>query len=127
MGKNYSQTLENKSSAPLNPPAGLGGGALVVVVAAETGAALVQPPKSSSVATVGAGFEVAAGEEAWAPQPPPKSFGVSVSGTFMDDDGGAAGAGSGVLHAFPPHGSMVAGSALATLAVTGDAAGFGAC
>lgn len=54
----YSQTLENRSSPPPKPVAGLpvdaGGCALWVVVEAETGAALLQPPKSSSCVIAGA-------------------------------------------------------------------------
>ena len=122
----YSQTLENKSSAPPNPPAGLDEAFLLVVVVVDgIGAALAHPPKSSSAATVGAGLEPA--ERAGAPQPPPTSLAVSVSGTFIIEDGAgaAAGAGSGVPQALPPHGSMVVGgSTLATDAVV--LAGFGA-
>ena len=47
----HSQTFENKSSFPPNPPAGLLAlvfAVLVLVVAAVVGAALLQPPKSSS-------------------------------------------------------------------------------
>lgn len=107
----HSQTFENKSSAPPNPPAGF-----VALVTPppptpppppETGAALSQPPKSSSPDIVGAGFE-------GAPQPAPTSFAVRVSGTFIMEAGegvatAPAGSGSGVLHALPPppHGSMV--------------------
>src|SRR5690242_10304246 len=43
----YSQTFENKSSFPPNPPAGLPALA-VVFVAVVVGAALLHPPKSSS-------------------------------------------------------------------------------
>jgi hypothetical protein len=53
----YSQTFENRSSLPPNPPAGFEGAfdCVVVVVCAEAvGAALLQPPKSSSCATCGA-------------------------------------------------------------------------
>lgn len=85
-----------------------------------TGAALSQPPKSSSAATVGAGL----GEGA--PQPAPTSFAVKVSGTFIMEaaegaGAGAAGAGSGsgVLHAFPPQGSMVDEGMLAVTAGVG--------
>lgn len=94
---------------------------LVVVVAVEgTGAALAQPPKSSSAVTAGAGLGPVL------PQPPPISLAVKVSGTFiMEEDGGAAGAGSGVLHALPPQGSMLAGSALATEAVDVATLGLG--
>lgn len=122
----YSQTLEKRSSDPPNPPD------LVLFVVLETGAALVQPPKSSSAATAGAGLEDALG----APQPWPTSFGVNVSGTFIMDAGeNAAGpgdeAGSGVLHAFPPHGSrlpdiMLAAAAFAAL-VTGALRGAEGC
>jgi hypothetical protein len=115
----YSQTLEKRSSDPANPPDLL---FVLVEVVLETGAALAQPPKSSSAATVGAGLEAALG----APQPWPTSLGVKVSGTFIMDAGeGAAGAadgaGSGVLHAFPPHGSrlpdiMLAAAVVAALA-----------
>jgi hypothetical protein len=95
---------------------------VVVVVFDEIGAALVQPPKSSSAATVGVGL-------GGAPQPDPMSLAVNVSGTFIIEaaDGVAAagagagsGTGSGVLHAFPPHGSMFAGSTLADGALAGD-------
>lgn len=127
---NYCQTLENRSSVPPNPPAGLGGAfevvvvVVVVVIVVETGAALAQPPKSSSAATVGAGFELAAGE-AGAPQPAPMSLAVSVSGTFiMVELDGAGAAGSEVLHALPPHGSML-GIMLATEAVDVEVTGFG--
>lgn len=126
----YSHTLEKRSSAPPNPPAGLVG--LVVAVAEvvpdETGAALVHPPKSSSTATVGAGFGAALG----APQPLLMSFAVRVSGTRIMDDAvdGAAGAGSGaasgVLHALPPQGSMLADITLAAVAVATGTSGFGA-
>lgn len=45
----HSQTFENKSSFPPNPPAGLLALVFaVLVVAAVVGAALLQPPKSSS-------------------------------------------------------------------------------
>lgn len=113
--KPHSHTLEKRSSAPPNPPAGLPALEVLEVVAAVgpgvTGAALVQPPKSSSAATVGVGLGSAAG----APQPPPISFAVRVLGTFIMDDavgagagaGAGAGTGSGVLHAFPPQGSMI--------------------
>lgn len=92
----------------------------------ETGAALVQPPKSSSAATVGVGLGAALG----APQPLPMSLAVRVSGTLMDDavDGAAgagAGAGSGVLHALPPQGSMLAGIIPAAAAVAAGTSGFG--
>lgn len=125
----HSQTFENKSSAPPNPPAGF-----VALVTPppptppppETGAALSQPPKSSSPDIVGAGFE-------GAPQPAPTSFAVRVSGTFIMEAGDAvaaapAGSGSGVLHAFPPpHGSMVEERMLAvTVGVdTLDGSGLG--
>jgi hypothetical protein len=48
----YSQTFENKSSLPPNPPAGFVVVLCVVVVV--VGAALLHPPKSSSCATCGA-------------------------------------------------------------------------
>jgi hypothetical protein len=122
--------LEKRSSDPPNPPAGLL--FVLVEVVLVTGAALAQPPKSSSAATVGAGLEAALG----APQPWPTSFGVNVSGTFIMDAGeGAAGAadgtGSGVLQAFPPHGSrladiMLAAAAFAAL-VAGALGGAGGC
>lgn len=127
--ENYSQTFENKSSAPPpNPPAGL-----VEAAVEETGAALSQPPKSSSVATVGAGL----GDGT--PQPPGEmSFAVMVSGTFIisavEGAAGAAGSGSGLDHALPPppHGSMLDGIMLAVTAgvdaegeVTGLRAGAG--
>lgn len=125
----YSHTLEKRSSAPPNPPAGLV--ELVVVVAVvvpdETGAALVQPPKSSSAATVGVGLDAALG----APQPLPMSLAVRVSGTFIIDDAvdGAAragsGAASGVLHALPPQGSMLADIMLAAAAVAVGTSAFG--
>ncbi len=125
----YSQTLEKRSSDPPNPLDDL----LFVVVelVLETGAALAQPPKSSSAATVGVGLEAAVG----APQPLPTSFGVKVSGTFIMDavEGAAADdeAGSGVLHALPPHGSrlpdiMLAVAVLAAL-VLGALGGAGGC
>lgn len=126
----YSQTLENRSSAPPNPPAGLEGALVVVVVVVvvdEMGAALAHPPKSSSAATVGAGLEPA--DKAGAPQPAPISLAVRVSGTFIieAEAAGAAGAGSGVLHALPPQGSMVlGGSTLATEEVVLATDGFGA-
>lgn len=125
----YSQTFENKSSAPPNPPGGLEVVVLVVVVVAvvdeETGAALVQPPKSSSAVTVVGGCGAALG----APQPAPMSLGVSVSGTFiMDDAAGSDGAGSGVFHALLSKGSMFDVNMLGGTAVVVDAAtsGFGA-
>lgn len=124
--ENYSHTFENKSSAPPpNPPAGL-----VEAVVEETGAALSQPPKSSSVATVGAGL----GDGT--PQPPGEmSFAVIVSGTFIisavEGAAGATGSGSGLDHALlpPPHGSMLDGSMLAVTAgvdAEGEIAGLGA-
>lgn len=118
----YSHTLEKRSSAPPNPPAGLVE-LVVVVVPDETGAALVQPPKSSSAATVGVGLGAA-------PQPLPMSLGVKVSGTFIMDavDGAAgagSGAGSGVLQALPPQGSMLADIILAAAAVATGTSGFG--
>lgn len=96
----------------------------------EVGAALAQPPKSSSAATVGAGLLAA--DVAGVPQPAPMSFAVNVSGTFIAleivevvVDG--AGAGSGVLHALLPHGSMLADeSMLVTADVDVVAAAFGA-
>jgi hypothetical protein len=122
--KDYSQTFENKSSAPPNPPAGL-----VEAVVEDRGAALSQPPKSSSAATVGAGL----GDEA--PQPPGEmSFAVMVSGTFIisavEGAAGAAGSGSGLDHALPPpHGSMLDGGMLAVTAgvdTEGEVTGLGA-
>lgn len=117
----YSQTLEKRSSDPPNPPDLL---FVLVEVGLETGAALAQPPKSSSAATVGAGLEAALG----APQPWPTSFGVKVSGTFIMDAGESAaesgdGAGSGVLHAFPPHGSRLPAIMLAAAAFAALGAG----
>lgn len=114
----YSHTLEKRSSAPPNPPAGLVELFVVVVVPDDTGAALVQPPKSSSAATVGVGLGAALG----APQPPPMSLAVKVSGTFIIDavDGAAGagpGVGSGVLQALPPQGSMLADIILTAVAV----------
>lgn len=123
----YSQTLENKSSAPANPPTGL-----VVATGDELGTALAHPPKSSSEVTVGSGFE----EDA-APQPVPMSLAVRVSGTFIieavDVTGGSEGAGSGVVHALSPQGSMVDERRLVAVAVvlvtsvvgTNDGSGFG--
>lgn len=122
-GRNaYSHTLEKRSSAPPNPPAGLVELVVVVAVPAETGAALVQPPKSSSAATVGVGLG--------APQPLPMSLGVNVSGTFIidavDDGAGAgSGTGSGVLQALPPQGSILADIILAAAVVATGSAGFG--
>lgn len=122
--KLYSQTLEKRSSDPPNPPAGLL--VLVVGVGLETGAALAQPPKSSSAATVAAGLGAGVG----APQPLPRSLGVRVSGTFIIDAAEGAGAGatgegarSGVLHAFPPHGSRLPDIMLAAAAVAALGAG----
>lgn len=126
--KVYSQTLEKRSSDPPNPPAGLevfvlGG------VGLETGAALAQPPKSSSAATVGAGFAAGVG----APHPFPRSLGVRVSGTFIVEamDGAAAagdGARSGVLHALPPQGSRLPDIMLAVAALAAVVAGaLGGC
>lgn len=80
--------------------------------------------------TVGAGL-------AAVPHPEPTSFAVSVSGTFIieaaDGAAGAAGPGSGALHALspPPHGSMLDESMLAltagveTAGVSGWALGAG--
>lgn len=121
----YSHTLENKSSFAANPPAAglLPPVLVVVVVVLLTGAALVHPPKSSSGATVAAEVVVvvvvvvlAAG----APQPAPMSRPVRVSGILIESvmegcaevvgfaaGGAGADTGSGVLQAFPPHGSMV--------------------
>jgi hypothetical protein len=88
----------------------------VVVLVVVTGAALVQPPKSSSEATVGVALEELLLDDT--PQPPPMSLAVSISGTFivLEIDGdtagrvvladGDVGAGSGVLQALPPHGSI---------------------
>lgn len=83
---------------------------VVAVVEDETGAALVQPPKSSSAVTVGAGFDAVLG----APQPAPTSFAVRVAGTCIMEVAGSAGpgAGSGVFHAFVSKGSMPAESML---------------
>lgn len=97
----------------------------------DTGAALAQPPKSSSSVTEGAGGLDVVGE---APQPAPTSLAVSVSGSFIIEDGlegaGAAGSGSGVLHAFEPHGSIAAGLRLGMEVVVltglGGSAGLGA-
>lgn len=99
--------MEKRSSdPPPNPPAGLE--VEVEVVPDETGAALVQPPKSSSAATVGVGLD-------GAPQPLPMSLAVRVSGSFImldADDTAGAGAGSGtgseLPQALPPQGSMLA-------------------
>lgn len=98
----------------------------------ETGAALAQPPKSSSSATEGAGgLDAEADEEA--PQPAPTSLAVSVSGSFIIEEGWEAGgaAGSGSLQAFEPQGSMAAELRLAMGAAVltgcgGGAAGLGA-
>jgi hypothetical protein len=90
---------------------------LPVLVFDVVGAALVQPPKSSSAATVGPGLD--AEVLGVAPQPAPMSLEVRVSGIFIvldivEEDGAAAvagaeaGAGSGLLQALPPHGSMLA-------------------
>jgi hypothetical protein len=72
----YSQTFENKSSLPPNPPAGFDvvfDCVVVFVCAGAVGAALLQPPKSSSCATcgaphpglLGAACDVAAGAAGW--------------------------------------------------------------
>ena len=124
----YSHTLEKRSSDPPNPPAGLVELFVVAVCPDETGAALVQPPKSSSAATVGVGFGAALG----APQPPPISLAVNVSGTFIMEDvadgtraaGAGSGAVSGVLHALPPQGSMLADMMPAAAAVAGGTSGL---
>jgi hypothetical protein len=146
----YSHTLENRSSLPPKPPDLL---LLVVeVVAVETGAALVHPPKSSSGATdagaaddvVAAVVDVAMVGLVGTPQPAPMSLDVSVSGilivlakALVDEDdcvvGGivvaaaaGAGAGSGVLQALPPQGSMLAEeSMLVTFEVDVVGAAFG--
>jgi len=117
--------LEKRSSAPPNPPAGLV--ELLLVVAPTEGVmgeALVQPPKSSSAATVGAGLG------GGAPQPLPMSLAVRVSGTFiMDavDDGAGAGAGagtgSGLLQALPPQGSIIPAAAAVAVGISD----FGGC
>ena len=131
--------MENsRSSAPPKLADGLEEGTdgaaeevVVVVVGAngEAGTALVHPPKSSSAATVGAMFFAAGVDVEGSGHPEPISFAVKVSGTFIieaavvDDDGGAAGSGSGgsgVLHALPPHSSMPAtGSMFARLEAAG--------
>lgn len=117
----YSHTFENKSSFAAKPPvAGLL--LLVLVVVLLTGAALVHPPKSSSGATVAAEevvvVVVVVVLAAGAPQPAPISWEVNVSGILIESvmegcvdvvgfAAGGAGAGSGVLQALPPHGSML--------------------
>jgi hypothetical protein len=119
----YSQTLENRSSDPPNPPAGL---EVLVLdgVGLEIGAALAQPPKSSSAATVGAGLAAGGG----APHPFPRSLGVKVSGTFIVEaiEGAVAageGARSGVLHALPPHGSRLPDIMVVVAGALGGAGG----
>lgn len=119
----YSQTLEKRSSDPPKPPAGLVElTPLPAVGPGEMGAALAQPPKSSSAATVGAGLDAGLG----APQPFPTSLAVNVSGTFIIDaaeGAGGAGAGavtgSGVLHALPPHGSIMPAAAAVAVGTAG--------
>lgn len=104
---------------------------VVVVVGGDIGAALVQPPKSSSAATVGAGLDDALGEVG-APQPAPRSFAVSLSGSFIMEDEpvvGGVGVGSGVFQALPaPQGSMEAAENMlfGAAAVVVGAAGLGA-
>lgn len=132
-GINYSQTFENKSSAPLNPPAGLVEGIpmsvdVLAVVEEVTGAALVQPPKSSSAVTV-----VGCLDEVLAPQPAPMSLGVRVSGTFIMVEAEAvvsAGAGSGLFHALASNGSQfdesMFGGMAAVVVVGGSCLGAGA-
>lgn len=124
--EHYSQTLLKRSSAPPpNPPAGLVEPLLFVVVVAEgvMGEALVQPPKSSSAATVGVGLG------AGAPQPLLMSLAVKVSGTFIMDAvdvvgaGAGAGVGSGLLQALPPQGSIIPAAA----AVAAGTSGFAGC
>lgn len=136
----YSHTLENKSSFAANPPeAGLL--PLVLVVVLLTGAALVHPPKSSSGATVAAEVVVVVVVAAGAPQPAPMSREVKVSGIFIESvmegcadvvcfaaGGARVGAGSGVLQAFPPHGSMLdEENMLVTFDVEVVGAAFWAC
>lgn len=93
------------------------------------GTALAHPPKSSSAATVGAGLDTVL-DAAGAPQPAPMSLAVNVSGTFIIEaaveEEGAAGAGSGVLHALLPQGSIFAENILVTVDVVADTSGFGA-
>ena len=126
--------MENRSSAPPNPPTGLedDAGGAVGASNGEAGTALVHPPKSSSVATVGARFFDAGGDVTGADQSRPTSFAVKVSGTFIievavvDDVGGAgSGGSSGTFHALPPHSSMLGGSILATVEVVVETLGFG--
>jgi len=94
---------------------------VAVVIFETTGAALVHPPKSSSGATVAA---VVVDTVAGAPHPAPMSLEVNLSGILiMSADErvvvvvvgggrgaatGGAGVESGVLHALPPQGSMLA-------------------
>lgn len=118
----YSQTFENKSSDPPNPPLGLAvfadEGAVGRLTGAGAGAALAQPPKSSSPETTGAGFDAAG-----APHPLPKSFAVNVAGTRIESaaegalgfGAAGAGAGSGVLQALSPQGSLMAPPNMAVL------------
>lgn len=82
--------------------------------------------------TEGAGGLDAVGE---APQPAPTSLAVSVSGSFIIEEGwegagAAAGSGSGVLQAFEPHGSIAAGLRpgieVVVLTGLGGSAGLGA-
>lgn len=120
----YSQTFEKRSSAPPNPPADFE--LVVAVVVEDTGAALVQPPKSSSAATVGVGLAV---EDVL--HPLLISLAVKVSGILimLDVEGPAgagvdAGTGSGVPQALLPQGSMLAVIALAVAADTAGAAGL---
>lgn len=97
--------------------------ATVVLVPGEVGTALAHPPKSSSAATVGAGFEAAL--EDGTPQPAPMSLAVNVSGTFIIDSvlEGTGGAGSGVLQASAPQG--FAENMLVAVEVAAETSAFG--
>lgn len=110
LSTNFSQPhgLSNGSEPPPNPPPPAFGGLVATGDCAE-----VQPPKSSSAATVGGCADLFA-PDIGAPHPPAMSFGVIRDGTFPSSTVGAAGlvgAGSGapqgLLSVVEPHGSNI--------------------
>ena len=111
----HSQTFENRSSLPPNPPPGFD--PEVAFAGGDTGAALFHPPKSSSAVTLGAAgapnplFPLPRpGVDDEAPPQPPKSFalGNGRAGGLADAVLEVTGEGSGFAHAsFEPHASAV--------------------
>ena len=111
----HSQTLENKSSLPPNPPPGFD--PEVIFLGGDTGAALFHPPKSSSAVTLCAAGApnplfplLRPGVDIDAPPQPPRllPLGNVRAGDLADAVLDATGEGSRFAHAsFEPHASAV--------------------